>query len=63
MTVVPDIDAFASQSGRKSLSPAVQARIGQGLKAIYDEVANEPIPDELLRLLERLEAEHTKKTK
>ena len=56
-------DSVSTRRRHESLSPAVQARIGQGLKALFDEIAHEPIPDDLLRLLERLEAENGKKPK
>jgi len=61
--LAPYTDAVSSRRGRESLSPAVQARIGQGLKAIFDEIAREPIPHDLLRLLEKLESDDGKKTK
>jgi len=62
-TLAPYTDAVSSRHGRESLSPAAQARIGQGLKAIFDEIAREPIPDDLLRLLEKLESDDGTKTK
>jgi hypothetical protein len=37
------------------LSPALQAHIGRHVRAIFDEVAREPIPEHLLRLLKDLE--------
>ena len=37
------------------LSPALQAHIGRHVRAVFDEVAREPIPDHLLRLLKDLE--------
>jgi hypothetical protein len=37
------------------LSPNLQAHIGRHLRAVFDEVANEPLPDRLLRLLKDLE--------
>ena len=36
-------------------APAVDQLISRQLKAIYDEVVNEPIPDRFLRLLQELE--------
>ncbi|MGB2933077.1 MAG: NepR family anti-sigma factor [Methyloceanibacter sp.] len=39
----------------EGLSPDLQAHIGRHLRAVFDEVANEPIPDRLLRLLKDLE--------
>lgn len=39
----------------EGLSPNLQAHIGRQLRAVFDEVAREPIPDRLLRLLKELE--------
>ena len=39
----------------KGLSPNLQAHIGRHLRAAFDEVAREPIPDRLLQLLKDLE--------
>jgi hypothetical protein len=33
----------------------IQTYIGRQLRAVYDEIVNEPIPDNLVRLLEDLE--------
>ena len=35
--------------------PAVEQLISRQLRAIYDEVVNEPVPDRFVRLLEELE--------
>ncbi len=37
------------------LSPNLQAHIGRHVRAVFDEVAREPVPDHLLRLLKDLE--------
>jgi Anti-sigma factor NepR len=37
------------------LPPNLQAHIGRHLRAMFDEVAREPIPDRLLQLLKDLE--------
>jgi hypothetical protein len=37
------------------LSSALQAHIGRHVRAVFDEVAREPIPEHLLRLLKDLE--------
>jgi hypothetical protein len=37
------------------LSPNLQAHIGRHVRAAFDEVAREPIPEHLLRLLKDLE--------
>jgi hypothetical protein len=38
-----------------SLSSTLQAHIGRHIRAVFDEVAREPIPEHLLRLLKDLE--------
>lgn len=45
---------FDKGTGLDSLA---QKRIGKELKSIYDEVVNEPIPDDMLDLLDRLAGE------
>ncbi len=37
------------------LSPALQTHIGRHVRAVFDEVAHEPIPEHLLQLLKDLE--------
>jgi hypothetical protein len=37
------------------LNPTLQAHIGRHVRAVFDEVAREPIPEHLLRLLKDLE--------
>jgi hypothetical protein len=37
------------------LTPNLQAHIGRHVRAVFDEVAREPIPEHLLRLLKDLE--------
>jgi hypothetical protein len=39
----------------RGLTPTLQAHIGRHVRAVFDEVAREPIPDHLLRLLNDLE--------
>jgi hypothetical protein len=38
-----------------ALDPDLQAHIGRQLRLVYDEVANEPVPDRFLKLLKELE--------
>jgi hypothetical protein len=47
--------AGVSPSTEEGLSPNLQAHIGRHLRAVFDEVAREPIPDRLLQLLRDLE--------
>ena len=41
---------------KPALDRQVQAHIGRKLKAVYDEVASEPVPPRLLELLQQLES-------
>jgi hypothetical protein len=46
-----------NKSGSKPvLDRQVQAHIGRKLKAVYDEVAAEPLPKEIMDLLAKLES-------
>jgi Anti-sigma factor NepR len=45
-------EAIDAASG---LSPNLQAHIGRHVRAVFDEVAREPVPEHLLRLLKDLE--------
>ena len=47
--------APASGAADEGLSPPLQAHIGRHVRAMFDEVAREPIPEHLLRLLKDLE--------
>ena len=40
----------------------LQAHIGRQLRAVYDEVANEAVPDRFLKLIEELEQKEAKKS-
>lgn len=57
----------SQQQGRPScadgarLDPQTQKHIGRMLKAVYDEVAREPVPDKFLDLLRQLEAKEPHK--
>ena len=49
---------MADKSGRKappSLDSAVQSHIGRRLRSMFDEVANQPVPDRFRDLLDQLE--------
>ena len=47
-----DVQGAEPDSG---LTPSLQAHIGRHVRAVFDEVAREPIPEHLLRLLKDLE--------
>jgi len=40
--------------GRVRLDPRVRAHIGSRIKAVYDEVLEEPVPDRFVALLDQL---------
>ncbi len=42
------------QSGA-TLDPLLQAHIGRQLRALYDEIVQQPVPDRFVQLLEELE--------
>jgi hypothetical protein len=46
-------DAAAERS--HGLSPTLQGHIGRQLRAVFDEVAREPVPERFLQLLKDLE--------
>jgi hypothetical protein len=47
-------DAAENPPG-EGMSPALQGHIGRQVRAMFDEVAEEPVPDHLLRLLQELD--------
>lgn len=54
----PPMDSSASNSrgrGRGSLDRDVQSRIGRQLRAMYEEVVQEGVPDRFAEILQRLE--------
>ena len=42
-------------TGQQGLSPALQDHIGRQLRAMFDDVAQEPVPPRFLQLLKDLE--------
>jgi len=54
------VEAGESEVADVHLSDAVQETIGRSLKAHYDDIAKEPIPDKFLVLLAQLEAQELK---
>ena len=51
------------ESSKRSahIDPRVQHEIGKHLRAIYDDVINEPVPSKFMELLEKLERSTTQK--
>jgi hypothetical protein len=55
------MEAAATRSKKLNVKPAklgrdVQARLGQQLRAMYDEVVNQGVPDRFNDLIDRLES-------
>lgn len=52
----PD-DEIVEPAGKPDagMSPALQAHIGRQVRAVFDSVAEEPVPEHLLRLLKDLD--------
>lgn len=48
-------DPRAAETTDDGMSPALQAHIGRHVRAMFDEVAEEPVPDHLLKLLKDLD--------
>ena len=44
-----------SSGGGARLDPRIQNEIGKHLRAVYDDVINEPVPSKFMELLEKLE--------
>lgn len=51
----------SSADGSGQLDLRVQSEIGKRLRAIYDDVINEPVPNKFMELLEKLERSTTQK--
>jgi hypothetical protein len=44
----------------QALEPDVQAHLGRQLRAVYDEMASQPVPDRFIQLLDALERKSTR---
>jgi len=47
--------ASATERGAPQIDPRIQSEIGKHLRAHYDDVVNEPVPDKFMELLAKLE--------
>jgi hypothetical protein len=45
----------SSESVGPQIDPRIQHEIGKHLRAHYDDIVNEPVPDKFMELLEKLE--------
>ena len=55
------VQGHSSGRTHTSIDPKVQNEIGKHLRAIYDDVINEPVPDKFMELLEKLEQSSSRK--
>jgi hypothetical protein len=53
------VDLTRSRDRRPGLNLGMQATIGMGLRAMYDELKDQPLPDRLLDLIARLDEKRT----
>ena len=51
----------SSRHAGAPIDPRIQTEIGKHLRAIYDDVINEPVPSKFMDLLEQLEQSTTRK--
>lgn len=51
---------FSAGKAAAHVDPRVQNEIGKHLRAIYDDVINEPVPNKFMDLLEQLERSTTR---
>jgi hypothetical protein len=54
-----DTQGSSAEVGGMRIDPQIQTEIGRHLRAIYDDVINEPVPTKFLELLEKLERSAT----
>ncbi|MBS0248521.1 MAG: hypothetical protein JSR61_18040 [Proteobacteria bacterium] len=61
------MDSGAARTRKNDVKPAklgreVQARLGQQLRAVYDDVVNQGVPDRFVDLLKQLDTKDNKDT-
>lgn len=56
-----DTPGESPRRGGAQIDPRIQNEIGKHLRAIYDDVINEPVPSKFMELLEKLERSTTQK--
>jgi hypothetical protein len=55
VTVIPESSLNDKLSGNPRLDRAIQTRIGDQLRAMYDDLMEQPVPDRFSELLARLD--------
>jgi hypothetical protein len=53
---------YPSERTGPQVDSRIQHEIGKHLRAHYDDIVNEPVPDKFMQLLEKLEQSVTRKT-
>lgn len=56
VSLAPSLSDTTAGGKKPKLSPEIQARIGQQLGKIYDDLVSQGVPNRFLILLERLES-------
>jgi hypothetical protein len=59
-TLIPELSLSDQLSSEPSLDRAIQERIGDHLRAMYDDLMQQPVPDRFVELLNRLEKRNDK---
>ena len=59
-TLIPKLSLSDQLSSEPSLDRAIQERIGDHLRAMYDDLMQQPVPDRFVELLNRLEKRNDK---
>lgn len=54
-TVIPEGSLTEKLSKKPSLDTGIQSRIGDQLRAMYDDLVHQPVPDKLTALLAKLD--------
>ena len=57
-----DAEGRGEEAEAVNIDPRVQSEIGKQLRAIYDDIINEPVPAKFMELLEQLERSTTRKS-
>jgi hypothetical protein len=59
--LIPESSLSNQLSSEPSLDRAIQERIGDHLRAMYDNLIQQPVPDRFVELLNRLEKRNDKR--
>jgi Anti-sigma factor NepR len=59
--LIPELSLSDQLSSEPMLDRAIQERIGDHLRAMYDDLMQQPVPDRFVELLNRLEKRNDKR--